>query len=124
MIAYALRSREPLVLDDTVEYHHARQGRRTITGVDRARPDGRMVWRGSGVLALLRSRWEVTGLDSDIAAIRFQRSLVTPAGVDLLVREGAAVPELRGWAAERLDELGITVEEFASFTWLAHRGSS
>ncbi|MBI5160809.1 MAG: hypothetical protein HY996_05270 [Micrococcales bacterium] len=123
-IEYRLRRSAPLTLGDVVEYRHARQGLRQIQGVDRWRPGGGFVWRGAGMLRMLRSRWEVTGIDGEVAAIRFHRSVVTPAGVDLLVREGAAIPELRTRAAEQLEVLGITVEEFASFTWLAHTGSS
>lgn len=123
-IEYRLRRAVPLTLGDVVEYRHARQGLRQVQGVDRWRRDGGFVWRGAGLLGLLRSRWEVAGIDGEVAAIRFHRSAVTPAGVDLLVREGASIPELRARTAERLEGFGITVEEFASFTWLAHTRSS
>ena len=124
VIEYRLRSRSPLVLRDVVEYRHSRQGLRQVRGVDRMRRDGALERRGTGLMRLLPSRWKVTGLDHEVAAIRFERSTATQAGVDLLVREGAQIPELRTLAAARLDALGITVEEFASFTWRAHSGSS
>lgn len=116
-ICYRLRRRDPLVLDDVVEYRHERRGPRRIVGRDRLRADG-FVWRGAGMLAVLRSRWGVTGIDGAVLAIRFERSPVTPPGVDVLVREGDAVPELRRSVAERLDALGLTPEEFASLGWL------
>jgi hypothetical protein len=120
VIEYGLISADPLVLSDRVEYDDERRGARTIAGRDRARGDG-FVWRGSGLLGVLSSRWEVSGLDGDLLAIRFHRSAVTPAGVDLLLREGGEEPELRTRAAADLDALGLTIEEFAGLTWLPER---
>lgn len=116
-IEYRMRRADPLVLDDIVSYVHDRRGPGRIVGTDRLRGDG-FVWRGRGMLGVLRSRWVVAGLDGPVLAIRFARSVVTPAGADLLVREGEAMPELRTHAAERLEALGLTPEEFASLGWL------
>lgn len=116
-ITYRVRRRDPLVLDDVVDYRHERRGPRRVVGRDRLRGDG-FVWRGSGPLAVLRSRWRVTGVDGPVLAIRFERSAATPAGVDVLVREGHRVRELRRTVAEGLDALGLTPEEFASLGWL------
>jgi hypothetical protein len=118
---YGLVTAQPLVLTDRVEYVDERRGPRAIPGRDRLRGEGEhahFVWRGAGTLGLLSSRWVVSGLDGDVLAIRFERSLVTPAGVDLLSREGVELPELRRRAAEDLDRLGLAVEEFAALTWL------
>jgi hypothetical protein len=117
---YELLSSEPLRFRDTVHYRDAgKDAPRTINGTDRARGSG-FVWRGRGLLGLLSSRWSVTGIDGDILALRFERSAVTPAGVDLLVREGVEIAELRREVAADLDKLGITIEEFASLSWLDH----
>lgn len=117
---YELIATDPLRLRDTVHYRDERKGAaRTILGTDRQRGEG-FVWRGRGMLGLLSSRWQVTGIDGDIIALRFERSAVTPAGVDLLVREGVEIDELRSQVAADLDKLGITVEEFASLSWLDH----
>ncbi len=117
VIEYAVLQSDPLVLSDTVEYIDDRRGPRRVLGVDRARGDG-FVWRGTGVLRMLRSRWQVAGLHDSVLCIRFARSAVTPAGIDVLVREGARVPELRRFVAEDLDRLGLTTAEFAGLGWL------
>jgi hypothetical protein len=118
-IEYGVVRAEPLVLADTVRYVDHRRGARAIVGTDRLRGD-RFTWRGRGLLGVLRSRWRVVGAEEDVVAIRFERSLVTPAGVDVLLREGAESPELRSWVAADPSRLGLTVEEFASLTWLDH----
>lgn len=119
VIEYSLVRSSPLVLGDTVEYHDVRKGARTIVGTDRWRGDC-FVWRGRRRLGLLASRWAVAGLVDDVVAIRFERSAVTPAGVDVLLREGVESPELRSQVAADPARLGLTVEEFASLTWLDH----
>lgn len=120
VIEYGLRGEDPLTLDDTVEYVDDLRGESSIRGVDVLRRDG-FVWRGNGGLRLLRSRWSVLHLDDDLLAIRFARSLVTPAGVDVLVREHADRPEVRAEVAEHPELLGLAVGEFASLTWLDRR---
>jgi len=51
--------------------------------------------------------------------ISFSKSLATPAGVDVIVREGVEHPELRATIAHGSEEFGLTPEEFGSLTWLA-----
>lgn len=120
VIEYGLRGEDPLTLDDTVEYVDDRKGSTTITGTDVLGADG-FVWRGAGRLRLLRSRWSVLHIDEELLSIRFARSLVTPAGVDVLVREEADRPEIRAEVAEHPELLGLAVGEFASLTWLERR---
>lgn len=77
-------------LRDEVGYR-SRGRRRTIRGVDTRltdRPGTVFRWRGHGPLALLSSEWEVSefGPDDAWAVITFNRSLVTPAGTDVVVR--------------------------------------
>ncbi|MBG6054468.1 hypothetical protein IWX81_000858 [Salinibacterium sp. CAN_S4] len=120
---YGLISRDPLVLSDDVTFvaaHGKRSGaHRHILGKD-TYTDGGFVWRGTGMLKLFTSRWRVGGLSDDgsIAAIHFTKTLGTPAGVDIIVREGTAVPELRAIIAHSTEDYGLTPEQFASLTWL------
>jgi hypothetical protein len=120
---YGVVSRNPLVLSDNVVYV-AGQGKRAgarkhIHGTDTYTKDG-FVWRGTGMLKLFTSRWHVAGASDDgtIAAIHFTKTLGSPAGVDIVVREGAGVPEPRAIIAHSTDHYGLSLEQFASLTWL------
>lgn len=80
---------EPGRLSDRVTY--VRRGReRQILGIDTRLPGDMPAyrWRGAGVLRLLRSDWQVSQWDPGYAwaVITFAKSLVTPAGMDLIAR--------------------------------------
>lgn len=116
---YDLTVADPLVFSDVVSYTTGEGVEKTIVGVDRLRPDG-FVWRGTRLLSLVTSRWSVIGAteDSNILVIRFAKSLLTPAGVDVLVREGTDSHAFRTEVAGLSESLGLTTGEFASLTWL------
>jgi len=69
---------------------------RQIAGIDTrlSQPGVVFRWRGTGLLSPLTSDWHITELDPDYqwAVISFSRSLLTPAGLDIIARE-AALPE-------------------------------
>lgn len=115
---YGLVSRSPLVLSDDVGYTED-GSEKHILGRDTWHSGG-FVWRGRGWLRLVSSHWAVAGVSEDrsIAAIRFAKSLATPAGIDLIVREGTAYPELRATIARSTATYGLTPEDFASLSWL------
>ncbi|MET3926201.1 hypothetical protein [Devosia sp. 2618] len=61
-----------------------------VVGIDRALPEGGWEWRGVEPLTLIaRSRWSFVTADAAAgwAAIKFERTLFTEAGVDILSRE-------------------------------------
>jgi hypothetical protein len=116
---YGLRRSEPLAIDDRVHYRDDKGNSRTIPGVDRWKGD-HFVWRGVGVMALLRSRWSVAWLGDDVLVIHFEKSRVTPAGTDVATRVGTDHPELRSRIASDPARFGLTVPQFASLTWLDH----
>lgn len=117
--SYELVSPDPIVLTDDVSWIAADGAEKHLRGVDHWRGDG-FVWRGNRLLTLLRSRWTVCGANGDgtIAAIRFSRSLVTPAGIDIIVREDVALDDPRALVASSTDRFGLTAEDFASLAWL------
>jgi fermentation-respiration switch protein FrsA (DUF1100 family) len=120
--SYDLVSREPLVLADDVSFEFVDGQEKHILGQDVWRGD-KFVWRGRGRLKLLASQWQVAGASSDgeIAVIRFAKSIATPSGVDVIVREGTSHPELRATIAHACNDFGLTPEDFASLTWLELR---
>ena len=117
--SYALVSADPLVLGDDVSYLDADGKDRHILGRDVLRGD-EFVWRGRGALGVIASRWSVAGCsdDGEVVAIRFSKSLATPAGVDIIVREGANQPEVRAVVANASEQFGLTPEGLGSLSWL------
>ena len=116
---YELSGTDPLIFADTVTYAKPDGAVKKIVGIDRWTGQG-FVWHGKGILGLLSSRWTVTGGSDDlnILAIHYDKSLVTPAGIDIIVREGSEPRELRSLVARGTEMFGLTAEDFASLTWL------
>lgn len=119
---YGLVSSDPLVLSDDVSYVQlgGEKGReeKHILGHDTWRGEG-FRWRGRKLLKLVSSQWAVTGMNDEatLAVIHFAKSLATPAGVDVIVREGTEHPNVRATIAHATEEFGLTPEEFGSLTW-------
>ena len=61
-------------------------------------------------LVLLRKR--------DFSKQKEAPSFATPAGIDIVIREGSVYPNLRRNVAGSTEELGLSPEEFASLGWL------
>ena len=64
-----------------------------------ALPAPRFKWRGRGWLAIATSRWRVLGCSADVedparawAVTYFEKTLFTPAGLDVYAREPGALP--------------------------------
>jgi len=117
---YELLSTDPLVLGDEVTYLTAEGEPKRIVGKDTWKHD-EFVWRGKGLLKPFASHWHIAGAadDGTVLVIRFAQSLATPAGIDIVVREGTTHPELRKAVARDTDAFGLSPEEFASLTWIA-----
>ena len=117
---YGLLGDAPLSLSDDVSYTTREGEEKHVLGTDRWKQDA-FVWRGKGLLSVAKSRWSVIGASSDgsIVSIRFERTVATPAGIDVLVRDGVDQPELRTLVAHNHEQFGLTTEEFATLTWLA-----
>jgi hypothetical protein len=117
---YGLVAADPLTLDDDVSYVTKSGETKHIVGIDRWAHTG-FVWRGKGLMRLLSSRWSVIGADDSraVVAIRFEKTLATPAGIDILVRDGHDIDEVRTLVARNTEQFGLSAEDFASVTWLA-----
>jgi hypothetical protein len=117
---YETITTSPLTLADDVAYVTPEGEQKHILGVDRWHNDG-FTWRGKGLLRLFASHWTVTGASEDgtVAAIHFTRSIATPAGIDILVRADVHHPELRAMIAGSTERFGLSLEDFASLSWLA-----
>lgn len=116
---YGVVREQPLTLSDLVSYSDAEGKPKTIKGRDKWSGQG-FVWRGSGILGVASSRWEVAAAEQNVMTIRFEKSIATPSGVDIVLREGFDSATLRTAVAADLPRFGLTLEEFASLTWLDH----
>lgn len=89
-------------ISDTV-LSRGRRGWSTIVGIDERQRDGSYVWRGVQPLTLLvRSRWRVLLHDEPFAAIRFERTPFTEAGIDVLAQDPSADADAVAAIAARL----------------------
>lgn len=89
-------------ISDTV-LSRGKRGWSTIVGVDERQDDGSYVWRGVQPLTLLvRSRWRVLLHEEPFAAIRFERTPFTEAGIDVLARDAGAEADAVAAIAARL----------------------
>ena len=89
--------------DDLVEYYpaSAEPGAKpsTIAGTDCTLAVGRFKWRGNGLLFIASSKWQVLGCSQSEegshpwAVTYFEKTLFTPAGLDIYARSAEGVPE-------------------------------
>ena len=81
--------------------------------------DGEFSLRGKGVRRLLPSRWAVDAVSDDetLVVVRFEESWQTPAGINILERDGAHTPRLRAVVAHATEDFGLSPEDFASLAW-------
>lgn len=117
--AYGLRSSDPLSFDDTVSWFTRSGVEKRLVGVDTVTANG-LRWRGRGLLSLVSSDWSIAGVseEEDLMAIRFARTIATPAGVDVLVREGTMIEDIRADLADGPHWLGLSDAEVGTLTWL------
>jgi len=116
---YTVLGTDPLVMADDVSYTTGNGVIKHIAGIDRWHGEG-FQWRGKGLLRILANYWSVPGVSAagTIAAIRFSKSLMSPAGINIIVREGVEPPEPRAAVASESARFGLSAEDFASLTWL------
>lgn len=96
---------EPRKFNDIVEYRGEKASsgskRSRVEGVDTLNsdpgPDGsspvaRYKWRGKGLLMIASSRWQVIGFGPGWAVTFFEKTLFTPAGLDIYSRDDKGLP--------------------------------
>ena len=117
---YGVQSERPLTFSDRVTYTDAAGKQKSIVGTDKWNGHG-FTWSMRGIRGLfVKSRWEVAGARQGLAVIRFEKSIATPAGVDVVAGEGVDTTDLRTTIAADPGAFGLSIEEFASLTWLDH----
>ena len=117
--SFELVSDNPLVLRDDVSHFAMDNQEKHVVGTDKW-VDDHFVRRGKGFAAFTRARWTVTGTNDDhsVVAIKFEKTRFSVAGINVMVREGVEIGELRSVVARNTEQFGLTPEDFASLTWL------
>lgn len=117
-LTYELLSEEPLTLSDDVAFTNEAGEEKHILGVDHWNGEG-FTWKGKKLLRFFASHWSVIGMSDDeaVLVVRFEKTLGTPAGIDIIERQGTTHPELRSLVAHNSVAFGLTAEDFASLTW-------
>ena len=114
-ITYKRTEKNAVELLDLVEYE-ANGKTKQIRGMDRL-VGGQFIWRGIGIMKILSSRWQVVTIKGDVLVIRFEKTFVTPAGVDILIRWGSRSPNLRERVLEHYKSFGLTDKERDTLQW-------
>ncbi|KAJ9614449.1 hypothetical protein H2200_002585 [Cladophialophora chaetospira] len=98
-ITYTSLPQNAELLDDLVEYQPVNSNKqKKVEGIDTpdASARGAYSWRGKGLLKIASSHWEVLGYgdeDGGWAVTYFQKTLFTPAGIDVYARQKAGLSE-------------------------------
>lgn len=81
-----------------------------IVGFDKPENDQatRFTWRGKGLLALFKSKWEIVYQTDDWVLIHFQKTLATAEGYDVISRKKSFDQETIAAIQLKLKELGIS----------------
>lgn len=108
------------VLLDEVKY--LKKGKeKTITGHDYLdeKDSTAFVWRGKGILGLLKSQWRVALIDpkGQWAVIAFSKTLFTPEGVDIISR----IPEVSDSTLSEIKRLMEKDAELNRYLWSIER---
>ncbi len=113
--------KERLILSDDVSYETSRGVEKHILGIDTFDPSKQLfTWRGKGFLRLFKSRWSIRYISpsGDLAVIEFTKSLVTPAGTDIILRDGVSIGSRQQDIASNPKSIGVAQKEHASLVWL------
>lgn len=81
-----------------------------IVGFDRPQNEQatRFTWRGKGLLALFKSKWEIVYQTGEWTLIHFQKTLATAEGYDVISRKKSLDAETMAAIRLKLKEMGIS----------------
>ncbi|EOH97143.1 hypothetical protein UAW_01625 [Enterococcus haemoperoxidus ATCC BAA-382] len=116
-IQYEKSENSPLKFLDIVTYNNNRGQQKKIIGIDTYKQN-HFVWRGKGLLAILSSKWSILTVTETILVIKFDRSFLTPAGIDILVREGIDIDDPKQFILDCFEQYSLTASELNSLVWL------
>jgi hypothetical protein len=106
---YTLQIRKGIKgLKDVVSYDKKHKSRQ-ILGFDKPSNEAAtaFVWRGKGLLALFKSKWEIVYSTTEWTLIHFQKTLATAEGYDVISRQKSFSPQMLIAIKTKLKELGV-----------------
>ena len=80
--------------------------------------DDQFTWTGKGLLRCFSSKWRIIYLDSDILIIQFSSTLVTKAGMDILIKEEDAGKLYKKRLKHQPNSFNLSKDIIQSFQWL------
>ncbi len=95
-------------LKDVVSYTKKNKLKQLL-GFDKPENEGatQFTWRGKGLLALFKSKWEIVYGTKDWMLIHFEKTLATAEGYDVISRSKHFSPEEIQAINAKLKELGV-----------------
>lgn len=115
-ITYTKLNDLPLTVNNQVKF--LKDGKeKTIEGIEKYK-DGQFIWRGKGLLKIFKSTWHIVYLDDDILNIKFGSTLITEAGLDILVRDKSRSEELKEKILQSPEDYKLTEENLEQLEWL------
>ena len=115
-ITYTLKDEKGVAFDDLVTYT-VKGKTKAIKGVDRFQ-NNQFIWRGNGVLKVLTSRWRILYIDDTVLVITFEKSFVTPAGMDVLIKKEKADIHIQNYLQQHVIDKHLPASTFEPLTWL------
>lgn len=116
-IQYEKSKNSPLKFLDIVTYKNNKGQQKKIIGIDTYKQN-HFVWRGRGLLKILSSKWSILTITDAILVIKFERSFLTPAGIDVLVQEGITIDDPKQVILDSFEQYSLTHGELNSLVWL------
>lgn len=115
-ITYTKLSDSPLTVNNQVKF--LKYGKeKSIEGIEKYK-DGQFIWRGKGLLKLFKSTWHFVYLDADVLIIKFGSTLMTDAGLDILIQDKNRIQELKEKILHSYTDYKQTKEELEQLEWL------
>lgn len=118
VVELSLNSADPLVLGEQVEFATNEGKDRVVRSHSTWSGDG-FITRKLGIRRPSARRWVVSGAsdDGNVIVVVHGSGRSTRGGIDVLVREGSDVSEVRALVAGESERFRLSLEDFASLNW-------
>jgi hypothetical protein len=118
VVELRLNSAEPLVLAEQVEFA-TNEGKGHVVRSHSVWNGSTFVTRKLGIRRPRARRWIMSGAskDGNVIVVKHGSGRSASDGIDVLVREGSDVREVRALVASESERFRLSLEDFASLNW-------